>query len=165
MTGCHWPSALITGFGKPVPEVEFAEALFAQPFGRAHVAIVQVARPAAVSEMRFRFLILEANLYSYLHDPFAIAGRFPPFWEATGGLAELDWPREVPAPRTIGVLDAILKNGDGPLLLGGAQTLVDGAKILLQRSGPETKLVRDLWTLLPDSVPQKRLAQHFCVLQ
>ena len=49
------------------------------------------------------------------------------------------------------LLDGIFKNGDGPFLLGACQTLVDSGRILLVREQPDTKLIQDLWMLLPDS--------------
>lgn len=138
-------------FGDPPPDVECPEALFAKPFGKKHVAVVQVAGPTTRPALRFRFLILGQELYNHLGDPFAIADRYPPEWNARGTLPDLDWPPQPLPPRTIEQLDAVLKNGDGPFLLGASQTLVDGGKILLKRDAPEPKLLRDLWALLPDS--------------
>jgi hypothetical protein len=128
-----------------------AEALFARPIGMERVAVVQVAGPPLFPTLRFRFLILGNELYSHLCDPFAIADRFPPNWEARGALPELDWPPQPLPKRTIEQLDGVLKHGDGPFLLGASQTLVDGGKILLKREAPDPKLLRDLWALLPDS--------------
>jgi hypothetical protein len=127
------------------------EALFAKPFGKEYVAVVEVAGPPVVSALRFRFVVLGRELYENLCDPFAITERFAPNWEARGSLPELDWPPQPLPRRTIEQLDAVLKNGDGPFLLGASQTLVDGGKILLKRETPEKKLLRDLWALLPDS--------------
>ena len=139
-------TAMCQEIGTPSPDVACPEALFARPFGPALVAIVQVAWP------RFRVLVLGRELYYHLHDPFAIAERFPPDWNARGSLPDLAWPPEPLPKRTVAMLEAILKQGDGPLLLGAAQALVDGGKIVLQRPEPANKLLRDLWALLPDSV-------------
>lgn len=138
-------------FGPLPPEVICPEALFAKPFASKYVAVVQVAGPPAYSSLRFRFLILNKELFNLLSDPFAIAEKFPPNWDMRGSLPELDWPPEPLPKRTIAQLDHILKHGDGPFLLGASQTLVDGGKILLQRDAPDNKLLRDLWNLLPDS--------------
>ena len=54
---------LCTGFGEPLPGMGLSTAVFAQPFGRHHVAVVQVAdqgsddagRPVALA---FHLLIL-----------------------------------------------------------------------------------------------------------
>jgi hypothetical protein len=137
--------ALCKGFGSP-PDSSCPQALFARPFGPSLVAIVQVLWP------RFRVLVLGRELYRQLHDPFAIAERFPPDWEARGSLPDLAWPPEPLPRRTVAMLDAILKHGDGPFLLGASQTVVDGGKIVLQRPVPDEKLFRDLWATLPDSV-------------
>lgn len=149
-------SEMIRQFGALPPNATCPDALFAKPFGKLHVAVVQVAGPPTFPALRFRFLILGQELYGHLGDPFAIAERFIPNWEARGNLPDLDWPPEPLPKRTIAQLDAVLKNGDGPFLLGASQTLVDGGKILLRRDAPENKGVRDLWALLPDST--RRLA-------
>jgi hypothetical protein len=47
-------------------------------------------------------------------------------------------------------LDGVLKNGDSSLLLGAAQALVDGNRVLIQRNAPDEALARGLWQLLPD---------------
>ncbi len=138
-------AALCKGFGSP-PDSAPPQALFARPFGPASVAIVRVVWP------RFHFLVLGRELYRHLHDPFAIAERFPPDWEARGSLPDLTWPPEPLPKRTVAMLDNVLKHGDGPFLLGASQTLVDGGKIILQRPAPDEKLFRDLWAMLPDSV-------------
>jgi hypothetical protein len=134
------------GFGQP-PDSTCPDAIFAQPFGKGHVAVVRVAGPP----LRFHVLMLPRFVYDVLHDPFAIADRFPPEWEARGSLPELEWPPQPLPPRTIAQLDEVLKHGDGPFLLGASQALVDSGKILLQRLAPEPKMIRDLWALLPDS--------------
>ena len=137
---------LCLGFGTPTAfEASESAALFARPFTKDRVAIVQVVG------RRFRFLVLGRELYHHLNDPFAIAERYPPNAEARGSLPDLDWPPQPLPQRTTVELDAILKQGDGPFLLGAAQTLVDGGKIVLRRPAPEPKLLRDLWALLPES--------------
>lgn len=124
-------------------------AHFACPFGAKSVAVVRVEdRPGGL--LGFRFLVLSRDLYRYLGVPFAIADRYPPDWNATGRLSDLAWPIEVLPERTIEQLDAVLKAGDVSLLLGSAQALVDGNRVLLKRTEPAEKFVRDLWQLLPD---------------
>jgi hypothetical protein len=140
-------ASMCRAFGQPPVGVEVPAAVFAQPFENNRVAVVQVTG----TPLRFRFLVLSRHLYNALHDPFAIAERFPPNWDAAGSLPELEWPPEPLPPRTIAQLDDVLKHGDGPFLLGASQALVDSGKILLQRSAPEPKLIRDLWALLPHS--------------
>lgn len=136
-------------FGIRPPGVVCPLAHFACPFGRAAVAAVRVEdRPNGY--LGFRFLVLAADLYRHLGDPFAISDRFPPDWAAAGTLPDLAWPAVRLPERTVGQLDAILRAGDGPFLLGATQAIVDGNRVLVARREPAEKLVRDLWQLLPD---------------
>jgi hypothetical protein len=151
--------------GLDIPEVERIAVLFGQrpsaakcplahfacPFGKRHVAVVRVEdRPGSEQILGFRFLIVPVNLYRHLGDPFAISDRFPPNW-TTGPLPDLTWPAQPLPERTLEQLNLILKNGDGPLLLGATQALVDGHCVLLTGTAPNEPLARDLWQLLPDS--------------
>ncbi|MBN9117825.1 MAG: hypothetical protein J0I06_01425 [Planctomycetes bacterium] len=136
-------------FGARPAGVACPLAHFACPFGRKHVAVVRVEdRPNG--SLGFRFLVLARELYRYLGDPFAISDRYPSGWSTTGPLADLAWPEEVLPERTVEQLDAILKHGDVSLLLGSTQALVDGNRVLLNRTEPAERFVRDLWQLLPD---------------
>jgi hypothetical protein len=138
-------------FGQRPPGVACPLAHFACPFGKRHVAVVRVEdRPGPGDVLGFRFLILARELYRFLGDPFAISDRYAPNW-ATGALPDLAWPMEVLPERTLEQLDRVLKNGDGPLLLGTTQALVDGNRVLLNGTAPNEALARDLWQLLPDS--------------
>lgn len=138
-------------FGKRSPGVACPLAHFACPFGPRHVAVVQVAdRPGPGDPLAFRFLVLGRDLYRHLGDPFAVADRHPPRWDVTGPLAVLEWPHEVLPPRTVQQVDATLKHGDSPLLLGSTQALVDGSRVVVKRSEPDEALLRGLWQLLPD---------------
>jgi hypothetical protein len=124
-------------------------AHFARPFGRKHVAVVQVAdRPDGA--LAFRFLVLGRELYSHLGDPFAVADRYPPDWSAKGTLPTLAWPHETLPKRTVEQVQQVLKTGDSALLLGSAQLLVDGGRVLLERAAPDETFLRGLWQLLPD---------------
>jgi hypothetical protein len=58
-------------------------------------------------------------------------------------------------------LDAVLRDGEGPLLLGGAQAVVDGNRVLLKRDAPDEALVRGLWQLLPDRTRAERWPASF----
>lgn len=148
---------LCTGFGDRPANVACPHALFAQPLGPDQVAIVQVAdqgaddagRPGALG---FHLLVLPRKVYAPLGgDPFRLAERFPPPWEARGDLPSLSLPAETPPPRTVAQIQSILKGADTATLLGGAQALVDGGRLVLPRPEPATALLRDLWALLPDS--------------
>jgi hypothetical protein len=136
-------------FGARPTRVACPLAHFACPFGSRSVAVVRVEDQPG-DRLGFRFLVLSRDLYRHLGDPFPIADRYPPDWSATGRLPDLAWPMEKLPDRTLEQLDAILKAGDGSLLLGSAQALVDGNRVLLKRDEPAEKFLRELWQLLPD---------------
>jgi hypothetical protein len=146
------------GFGERPRGVTCPACLFAQPFGKQHVAIVQVAdqglgHSSAYQALAFYFLILARSDYVNLGgDPFLIADRYRAPWMARGELRTLSRPAELPAPRTVEQVQEVLQRvQDGPNLLGGAQILVDGGRLVFERPAPDTELLRGLWTLLPTS--------------
>src|SRR5262245_57710957 len=98
---------LCTGFGDRPAGVACPAAVFAQPFGNRHVAVVQVAdqgaddtgRPGALG---FYLLIIPRSAYAWLGgDPFRIAERFPPPWQSRGDLPPLTWATGPLPPRTV----------------------------------------------------------------
>ena len=117
-------------FGYRPAGVRCPDALFAYPLLRSHVAVVQVAE-LGDTELSFRFLVLPRKVYEALGDPFAIADRYPPNWSAHGDLESLEWSDELLPRRQVADVQSILKSGDMPLLLGGAQVLVDGSRLFL----------------------------------
>lgn len=146
---------LCTGFGDRPAGVACPLAVFARPLGKRHVAVVQAAdqgtddavRPGA---MAFRLLVLTRDDHDGLGgDPFALADRFPPDWRARGHLAVLSVPAVSPPPRTVEQICTVLKRSNGPELLGSAQALLDGSKVVFPRPEPDAALLRDLWLLLP----------------
>jgi hypothetical protein len=151
-----WEEAARTAavrFGPRPPGVACPAALFACPVGRGHVAIVQVAdQPSALPDppLGFRFLVLTCKLYEALGDPFAVADRFPPNWSAKETLPTLEWEGGPLPRRTVEQLQAVLKGGDTPLLLGGTQALIDGGRLMIESATPADELFRGLWQLLPD---------------
>lgn len=136
------------------PGIACPPAIWALPLGKSHVAVVQIAdRPgsdAADPPLGFRFLVMARKLYDALGDPFAIADRFPPDWTRTGTLPKLAWPPEPLPRRTVEQIQDVLKTGDSPLLLGAAQALTDGGRVLLVSKEPATDVLRAIWQLLPD---------------
>jgi hypothetical protein len=153
----HEAELLCTGFGERPAGVACPDCVFAQPLGPDHVAVVQVAdqgsddagRPGALG---FHLLVLPRKEYSDLiGDPFVIADRYPPSWEARDEVPTLSWPAEPLPGRTVAEVQRVLKEGDSPSLLGGAQALVDGGRLIFERPAPATPLLRDLWMLLPTS--------------
>jgi hypothetical protein len=146
---------LCTGFGERPAGVSCPRCVFAQPLGRRHVAVVQVAdqgqddagRPGALG---FRLLAVPRPVYADLGgDPFLLAEQFPPLWEARGELPVLEWQAGAPPPRTVAELRRVLDVPNSPTLLGGVQALLDGGRLVFERTGPDTPLVRSLWALLP----------------
>jgi hypothetical protein len=146
---------LCVGFGERPAGVACPAAVFAQPLGRRHVAVVQAAdqgtddagRPGALG---FHLLVLGRNDYQAVGgDPFQLADRQPPPWQARGELPSLSWPAEPLPPRTVEQTRQVLKRADGPVLLGGSQVLVDGGRVVFMRQQPDPALLRDLWRLLP----------------
>ena len=148
---------LCTGFGERPVGVSCPMAVYAQPLGAKHVAVIQAAdqgrddagRPGALA---FRVLVLPRALYADLGgDPFHIAEAFPPAWEARGEVPTLTWTFGPPPPLTIEEVRRLLdvEAEHTALLLGGAQVLVDGGRLLVRRNAPDPNLARQLWTLLP----------------
>jgi len=122
-------------------------AVFAVPLGKSHVSIATVS--ANHDTLAFRFLLLNRKLYEALGDPFQIADAFPPEWSARGALPLLEWLEKPLPARNVLELQTMLKENDGPLLLGATQALLDGSRILIQRDAPADALLRQLWQLLP----------------
>jgi hypothetical protein len=150
-------SELLAGFGTRPAGVACPGALFAQPFGKQHAAVVQVAdlsndelgRPA---HLGFRVLVLSRRAFAdWITDPFLVSDRFPPPWQARGDLPALSWPLEPMPPRSVSATQAVLRRPDSPVLLGGVQSLVDGARLIFERRAPDDNLLRSLWALLPTS--------------
>jgi hypothetical protein len=148
---------LCTGFGERPAGVACPLAVFAQPFGRRYVAVVQVAdqgtddagRPGALG---FHLLVLPRAAHRALGgDPFFLAERFPPTWHVRDDLPSLSCPVEPAPSRSVEQVQRVLKRPDGPNLLGGSQVLVDGGRVVFERRTPDLALLRDLWTLLPSS--------------
>jgi hypothetical protein len=174
---------LAAGFGERPEGVTCPGAVFARPLGKDHIAIVQVAdqgmheggRPAALG---FHVLAVPRDAYTkWWGDPFPLADRVPPAWQARGSLPALAWPAEPLPPRTVAEVQRVLKrtkaaalpedeeipadwnpedlaspaDAESPALLGGVQVLVDGGRLVFERPAPDPGLIRGLWTLLPTS--------------
>jgi len=146
---------LCTGFGERPASVACPACVLAQPFGPHHVAIVQAADQGVVdtgqpAALGFYLLILPRSLYGELGgDPFYIADQFPPPWQAHGELPSLSWSAGAPPVRTVEVLQKILNVPYSATLLGGAQILLDGGRLVFERTAPDATILRSLWALLP----------------
>jgi hypothetical protein len=148
---------LCAGFGERPVGVSCSASVFAQPFGKTDVAVVQVAdlgldEAGRASALGFRFLVLARKEYAqWLGDPFCIADRFPPAWDFRSELPALSLPAQLLPSRTVAEIQEVLKGPESPALLGGVQALIDGARLIFRRPAPEPDLVRALWSLLPTS--------------
>jgi hypothetical protein len=148
---------LCAGFGDRPPGVLCPKALLVQPLDRKHVVIIQVADQGTDDAGRegalgFHLLVIPRAAYrGWDGDPFTLAKRCPPDWQARGELPSLDWPAEPLPGRSLQQVQRVLKRPDGPNLLGGSQILVDGGRVVFQRREPDPDTLRDLWTLLPTS--------------
>src|SRR5207244_12819665 len=81
--------------------------------------------------------------------PFALADKLPPDWHARGDLPTLELAAEALPVRKIEEIKEVLQRDQGPNLLGAAQVLVDGGRVVFERPAPDVDLIRYLWTLLP----------------
>jgi hypothetical protein len=148
----EWEPELIrlcAAFGQP-PAGEFlAPSVFSKPLARGTVAVVQVAAEGHPTVLRFRCLAVPTEVYASVGDPFLIAERFPPQWGERVALSTLAWVDEVPH-RTVDQIRRVLQEDDSATLLGAAQALVDGGRVVFERPFPATDLLRRLWMLLPD---------------
>jgi hypothetical protein len=142
------------GFGERPAGTPCPEAIFAVPFDAEQVAVVQVAdeTPPTVGSpepaLLFYFLILHREVYRHVPDPFDLVRRFP---RPTRADVTLSWVGELPRPRQVAELRAILEHGEGPFLLGAVQLLVDGGYLAIVRPQPDAAIVHALWQLLPSA--------------
>lgn len=149
---------LCAGFGEGQIAGPLTGCVFALPFAGRNVAVVQVAglgkddtgRPGALG---FRLLILPVGGYEQIGgDPFQVADAFPPPWQERGTLPTLEWPGPFePLPRSVEQVRKVLDVPYSATLLGGVQALVDGGRLVFERTAPDPHLVRSLWALLPTS--------------
>jgi hypothetical protein len=145
---------LCAGFGAPPEGAACGGSFFAMPFERRGVAVVQVAGQGkdGLGPLAFRFLILPRALYADLHgDLFRVNDVFPPAWETRGDLPALDWTAGPPQPRAVADVQSVLNVPYSATLLGGVQVLLDGGRLVFERTAPDQRLVRSLWALLPNS--------------
>jgi hypothetical protein len=144
---------------------EAEDALFARPLAGA-VGVFRVRGPRA------RVLVTPRRLYEALEgDLFALDGAFLPDWEAAD-LPTLTWSHGPLPRRTVDRLARILDAHPDrtAALLGSAQALLDGGRVVFERQKADEELVRGLWELLPSATraeiwpatfaPDNRLGFH-----
>jgi hypothetical protein len=141
---------LCDGFGQPPIGEHLPICVFAQPLGRDRAAVVQAAADGDVPILRFRILTVPNAVYAGIGDPFALSERFPPPWDSRIALPSLAWTNEIP-DRSLERVRRVLQEADSPTLLGAAQAIVDGGRVIFERPFPAPDLLRRLWTLLPDN--------------
>lgn len=158
---------LCTSFGERPAGVACPRCVFARPFGRQYIAVVQAAdqgqddagRPGALA---FHLLILpRAHFVELGGDPFFIAEHFPPQWQARGDLPSLTWTAGPPPRRDVVMLQKTLNVPHSATLLGGAQILLDGGRLVFERSSPDESILRSLWALLPTRERSRRWPASF----
>ncbi len=168
---------LMVGFGERRVGQRCPLTVFAKPIGPKHVAIVRVRdeMPGMPAGLRFHFLIVERKSYEgWIRDPFLLAEKIEPTWEAQEALPALMIPEGAFLPRTLAQVQAVLKriksaalregedpeapdfertteNSESPALLGGAQILVDGGRLVFERPEGDLRMVAGLWLLLPEA--------------
>ena len=165
------------GFGARTHGLPCPLVVFALPMGLKHVAVVRVKDENAGFPvgLRFHFLVVERRLYEMgIRDPFHLADKIEPTWDAKGTLPTLMLAQETFSWRTIEQVQSVLKrikaaalkegedpespdfertieNSESPALLGGAQILVDGGRLVFERQSGDVRMVAGLWLLLPEA--------------
>jgi hypothetical protein len=93
---------------------------------------------------------LHAETYRWARDPFFWMANYP--LEEKIGLHATEFQKNLmPDTAKVAKLREVFKSGDGAFLMGGAQAIVDGAKIRLKRPQAELSPIQTLWPFLPYS--------------
>ncbi|MBM3995407.1 MAG: hypothetical protein FJ303_14825 [Planctomycetes bacterium] len=168
---------LVFGFGDRRVGMRCPLTVFAQPIDPNHVAVVRVmddVGEGGPNGLRFHFLVVSLESYeAWIRDPFMLAEKVAPTWQPADALPSLTIPEEAFSPRTLAQLQDVLKrikasalkegedpeapdfertieNSESPALLGGAQILVDGGRLVFERPEGDLRMVSGLWLLLPE---------------
>ena len=164
---------LVVGFGERTDGRRCPLTVFAMPIAAKQIAIVRVMDSR--DGLRFHFLVLDQLTYeNYVRDPFLLAAKVEPTWDAIETLPALMLPSNTFSPRTIADVQGVLKrvkagalkegddpeapdfqrtveNSESPAMLGGAQILVDGGRLIFERPAGDLPLVSGLWLFLPEA--------------
>ncbi len=161
--------------GVACPSAVFAKPLGTEHVAIVQVADLESEGRGGLPDLGFRVLVLPRRPYAdLLGDPFAVADRFPPDFHPGAPLQALAMPAEPLPPRAVADVQRVLQRvkvhalrededpptleenperavalAESPALLGGVQVLVDSGRVVFERPGPDTELMRGLWTLLP----------------
>ncbi|MFL5329396.1 MAG: hypothetical protein ACJ8C4_10825 [Gemmataceae bacterium] len=120
------------------------DTLVALPIGKRNWAVVQTRGSM------FGVLAVPSPAYQLIADPFLIAQQLPADFGSRFPLSNLMLDVS-PPQRRLDSLRAILKSDDGATLLGAAQALVDGGRVVFERPKPAPETLQRLWLLLPES--------------
>jgi hypothetical protein len=169
--------ALIFGFGDRPGETPCPLTVFAKPLTKKLIAIVRVIdqpRDSFPTALRFHFLVVSRNDYDgWIRDPFLLSAKFEPTWDAAEALPTLSLGSDSFSPRSVAQVQSVLKrvkasalregedpeapdfertaeNSESPALLGAAQILVDGGRVIFERAKGDLTLASGLWLLLPE---------------
>ena len=113
------------------------------------------------------FYVLVASKQAYAAaqgDPFELAGRFLPDWDANSELQPLESEEEILPPRTVADVQKVLKQSNGPELLGGCQALIDGRSVFssgivtdMPRYSNATSIIRRVVDVEPKVIANGKL--------
>src|ERR1051326_4568093 len=96
---------LILGFGERRPGVRCPLTVFAKPLMNRHIAVVRVRDEPTErfpTVMCFHVLVVDKKSYEgFIRDPFMLAEKVEPTWEAQGTLPAVILEQEAFAPRTL----------------------------------------------------------------
>jgi hypothetical protein len=183
--------SLVVGFGNRVNGMHCPLTVFAKPLTKKHVVVVRVKddRPDLSTGLQFHFLVVERKAYeAWIRDPFMLAEKIEPTWDAKDALPTLTIPEEAFSPRTLGQVQGVLRrikaaalregedpeapdfertmeNSESPALLGGAQILVDGGRLAFERHEGDLRMVAGLWLLLPEATRSRLWPTSFAFSQ
>ena len=164
-----------TVFAKPLTDKHIAIVRVRDDFAGSLSARLRQGEPGFYpTGLRFHFLVVDKKTYeAWIRDPFMLASKVEPAWDATT-LPVIFLPPDTFSPRTVAQVQGVLRrvkaaalkegedpeapdfqrtieNSESPALLGGAQILVDGGRLVFERPEGDLALVSGLWLLLPEA--------------
>lgn len=151
---------LAAAYGEPKPGAATAEAQFALHGPDTTLVYCGKVLPLNADDpptepiLGFHIIIVTHDVYKhdFRGNPFPLLNSVATPWNLRGGLPELVLNLPAHSRRDVTQLQQTLKAGDGPLLLGMTQAVLDGAKVALVRDAPDPQLIPTIWELLPDRV-------------
>ena len=167
---------LVFGFGARRNGLRCPRSVFAKPLTKNHIAVVRVKDEYAdfPKGLFFHILVVPKSTYdAWIRDPFLLAEKIAPTWEAADPMPSVTMAEEAFTPRTVAQVQGVLKrvkasalkddedpeapdfertaaNSESPALLGGVQILVDGGKLVFVRPEGDLQLAAGMWLLLPE---------------